>query len=362
MTKLEEKIVKAHCRKTGQQMGLSVAKFGSSWEVVNMVFLDDDQAGMISSQVTQSNYYVHNNLLPCPNCGSRKVAGCSCAQKIGQCKKGMPYRYPCVYCKELEIDKPSRKPRISYSKWASISNIPGALPDKFGNPEGSQYDLGLDGSFVGYKILIVNYCSIASFSCVPAALKKKGFTVKVYTGDISVLDLRRELTDACQLWIISQQGVRITPIHYMLIKGFFEKGHGLYIWGDNDPLNDTANYIIGRLFNSQLSGDYYARKVLGIQNGQGMPGIIPNHLISTGLVSFFEGDTIAKIKMSKDIQPLAYSSDRNIVTAYYDKDGKRALIDGAFTRLWDWDWGQTAGTERYIVNAAVWLVNLERFG
>ena len=46
--------------------------------------------------------------------------------------------------------------------------------------------------------------------------------------------------------------------------------------------------------------------------------------------------------------------------AFYDKDGKRALVDGGFTRLWcNWD---SAGTDRYIVNAAAWLANIERFG
>ena len=58
---------------------------------------------------------------------------------------------------------------------------------------------------------------------------------------------------------------------------------------------------------------------------------------------------------------MIYSSDANVVTAYYDFDGKRALVDGAFTRLWDGDWGQSAGTSRYIMNAAVWLANAERF-
>ncbi len=362
MSRPEEKIVKVKCRKTGQQMCLCVAKFGASWEVVNMAYLSDDEAGSLASQVSQSSFLVHDNLLPCPTCGSRKVAGCSCPQKLGRCTKNMRYRFPCVYCEEIEIEKPGRVVSKHYGKWAGISNIPGASPDKFGNPEGSQYDLGQDNGFYGYKIVIVNHCVAGIMTHAVAALKKKGFSVSLYTGDITVQDLERELEDACQLWVISQKGLHMSQAHLERIRHFFNAGHGLYIWGDNDPLNDTANLIIRRLFNSDLSGNYYARQILGIQRRPGMPGIIPNHLISTGLVSFFEGDTIAKIRMTRDLQPLTYSSDRNIVTAFYDKDGKRALIDGAFTRLWDSDWGQTAGTERYIVNAAVWLVNLERFG
>ena len=49
-----------------------------------------------------------------------------------------------------------------------------------------------------------------------------------------------------------------------------------------------------------------------------------------------------------------------MVAAYYDRDGHRAILDGGFTRLYlKWD---TAGTGRYVKNAASWLVNAERFG
>ena len=64
--------------------------------------------------------------------------------------------------------------------------------------------------------------------------------------------------------------------------------------------------------------------------------------------------------MTQYLKPLVYSSDKKVVTAYSDVDGKRLLIDGGFTRLCvDWN---SAGTDRYIVNAAGWLGNFERFG
>ena len=44
----------------------------------------------------------------------------------------------------------------------------------------------------------------------------------------------------------------------------------------------------------------------------------------------------------------------------YEKDGKRAIFDGGFTRLYN-GW-ETAGTPRYVKNAAAWLANYERFG
>lgn len=49
-----------------------------------------------------------------------------------------------------------------------------------------------------------------------------------------------------------------------------------------------------------------------------------------------------------------------MVAAYFDRDGKRAIVDGGFTRLYvNWD---TAGTGRYVKNSAAWLANVERFG
>ena len=60
------------------------------------------------------------------------------------------------------------------------------------------------------------------------------------------------------------------------------------------------------------------------------------------------------------LEPLIYGHEGNLVAAYYDANGKRAILDGGFTRLYvKWD---TAGTARYVKNSAAWLQNVERFG
>jgi hypothetical protein len=83
------------------------------------------------------------------------------------------------------------------------------------------------------------------------------------------------------------------------------------------------------------------------------------HLLTTGLEYLYEGITIATIAPTKDLTPILYGSANNLVTAVYEKDGKRAVLDGGFTRLYNkWD---TAGTGRYVKNAAAWLANAERF-
>ncbi len=64
-------------------------------------------------------------------------------------------------------------------------------------------------------------------------------------------------------------------------------------------------------------------------------------------------------KLPEGFTALLYGSAGNLVTVAYEKDGKRLMMDGGFTRLavaWD-----DAGTARYVKNAAAWLVHPERF-
>lgn len=359
----ESKLLKAHCKKTSQNMCFEMKKYGNKWKAVNMIWISNEEAQIINTEIRQNTYETNTNLLPCLKCGSRKIGGCKCSKGNHACRLGMKYQYDCAYCEELVMDYQRVKGKGPYTQWAGISNIPGAIKDKYGNPDGSQYDLAEDYGFSGEKILILNYAITGQLQNVCSALRKKGFTVEEIGRFTMTPDLLRDkLKDACQLWIISTQELMLNTAHYEVIKDFFEQGHGLYVWGDNDPLNTISNFIISRLFGARMSGHYHADKVLGLQNSKGSPGIIENHLISTGIVSFYEGITIAKIKMNGGLLPLTYSSDSNVVTAFYERDGKRALVDGAFTRLWDMSWGKTAGTERYIVNAAAWLANNERFG
>jgi hypothetical protein len=66
------------------------------------------------------------------------------------------------------------------------------------------------------------------------------------------------------------------------------------------------------------------------------------------------------VKPAGAMTPIIWGSAGNLVAAAFEHDGRRLLVDGGFTRLYGkWD---TAGTGRYIVNAAAWLANYERFG
>jgi len=235
--------------------------------------------------------------------------------------------------------------------------------DKWGNAQGNQHDLAVDGAFKGQTVAVLHLYVDGSFdfSYPKAALAEKGFsTYRWIAKPPSASELETSLAQASQLWIISGQENLLTPDHVRVIKNFFDAGHGVYIWGDNQPYYTDANVVGRALLGAEMEGDTMGDQTVGMQTSPGTTGVLPNHLLTTGLENIYEGITIATIKKTADLEPLIYGSAGNLVAAYYDKGGKRAIFDGGFTRLYmKWD---TAGTARYVKNAAAWLVNAERFG
>jgi hypothetical protein len=235
--------------------------------------------------------------------------------------------------------------------------------DKWGNAQGNQHDLAVDGAFKGQTVAVLHFYTDESFdfSLPKAALAEKGFSTYRWIGSPpSPAELEKGLAKASQLWIISASDSRLTPAHVAVIKKFFDAGHGVYIWGDNEPYYADANVVGRALLGAEMHGDTMGDHTVGMLNSKGGSGLVPNLLLTTGLENIYEGITIATIDRTPDMQPLIYGSAGNLVAAYYDKGGKRAIFDGGFTRLYmKWD---TAGTARYVKNAASWLVNAERFG
>jgi len=190
-----------------------------------------------------------------------------------------------------------------------------------------------------------------------AALQRKGFTV---LESRNCANLAKRLADAAELWILSADGPHLTYDALDTIESFFHKGRGLYVWGDNDPYFVDANLVLRRLFNVAMFGDSLGDQVVSMMTQGKKSGLVPGHLVTTGLVNIYEGITVAEVPTTNVLKPLVYGSNGRVVTAYYDHDGCRALVDGGFTRLY-YKW-ETAGTDRYVVNAATWLLNMERFG
>lgn len=235
--------------------------------------------------------------------------------------------------------------------------------DVFGNAEGNQYDLAVDGAFEGQTIAVLHLYTGEGFDFrLPTeALKEKGFSVYRWLNNPpTAKTLDSALAKSCQLWIISSNQRKLSEEHAKVIKNYFDSGKGVYIWGDNQPYYADANYIADYLIGNDMQGNVMGDQTVGLLRDGSKSGIMPNHLITTGLQNIYEGITIATISAHKDLTPIIYGSSGNLVTAAYEKDGKRLLIDGGFTRLFiKWD---TAGTGRYVKNAAAWLVNYERFG
>ncbi len=234
--------------------------------------------------------------------------------------------------------------------------------DQHGNAQGNEYDLAVDGAFEGETVAVLHLYTGEGFdfSLPKAALKEKGFSVYRWINNPPPAEeLREKLKNACQLWIISSYEQKLNKEHLKVIKEFFDSGKGVYIWGDNDPYYADANYVSEYLFDVKMLGNLPGDVVVGLNNKGKKVGLTPKHLITTGLEYVYEGITIATIQDSKLLQPLIFGHEGNLVTAVYDQGGKRAILDGGFTRLYcSWD---HAGTGRYVKNAAAWLVNYERF-
>jgi hypothetical protein len=237
--------------------------------------------------------------------------------------------------------------------------------DGFGNAAGSQHDLAVDGAFDGQTVVVMHLYTGGGFDfeLPKKALAEKGFaTYRWIDRAPSPAELEKALSRANQLWIISGEHPQLTQAHVKVIKKFFDAGHGLYLWGDNAPYAQDADLVARALFDVELKGAPYdpGEQVVGRQLKPGLTGLLADHLLTTGIEQLYEGHSIAFMPKPGVLKPLIVGTEKHVVAAYFDQDGKRAIVDGGFTRLYiKWD---TAGTGRYVKNSAAWLANYERFG
>ena len=236
--------------------------------------------------------------------------------------------------------------------------------DGFGNASGNQYDLAVDGAFEGQTVVVLHFYTGENFDfeLPKVALAEKGFSVYRFSNAApSPKVLEEALSKACQLWVISTSTQLLNDEHAEVIKKFFDSGKGVYLWGDNDPYHADADFLAKKLVGVDMDGYYGGGQNVTFKSDANKSGMQADHLITTGLEYVFEGITISKINdPNQAMKPLIWSTDGNVVTAIYEQQGQRLIIDGGFTRLYcNW---KSAGTGRYVKNAAAWLVNYERFG
>ena len=259
--------------------------------------------------------------------------------------------------------------------------------DAFGNAQGDQYDLAIDGAFDGQTVLILAEYPYALTETV-AALKKKGFSTVIYRSNVPAIEqFKEDLKKSCQVWLISTSTPILSDDHIAAIKTYFDAGHGVFIWGDNDPYYVDANRLATALIpGAGMHGNLTGDVPVGVSKSATAPGVREGHLVTTGLAHLYEGITIATMHfdsgkesqqdrrdwgpatvqrvaktptLPKGFTPILIGSAGNLVSVADEQDGKRLMLDGGFTRL-DNKWDD-AGTARFVKNAAAWLVNSERF-
>lgn len=265
------------------------------------------------------------------------------------------------------------------------SEVKQVSKDAHGNARGNQYDLAIDGAFEGQTVLIIDQVG-NTLVATRAALKQKGLNTVVFPRGLTppIAEFKKALAQSCQVWLISSAAELLSDEHIAAIKAFFDTGHGVYLWGDNDPLYVDANRVANALVPGlRMEGNLLGEVAVGIASKPGGVGLKEGHLITTGLEHLYEGTSIATVqfgpphgrtaalydgsapsearspKLPEGFTAILHGSAGNLVNVAYEKDGKRLLMDGGFTRLAvSWD---DAGTARYVKNAAAWLVNAERF-
>lgn len=181
-----------------------------------------------------------------------------------------------------------------YNDVAGQTRISGAKKDNFGNAVGNKFDLAKDGAFKGAKVAVLHLYTMGNFDFryPEEALRVKGFDIKRWTKPPAPQDLAVQLQDCCQLWMISSIEGMLTPQHMEVIKEFWYKGNGVYIWGENHPCYEDANRLGRYLIGATMSGNVPGGKVVKERPlGSNASGFV-QHLITTGLETLFEGVTV----------------------------------------------------------------------
>lgn len=160
--------------------------------------------------------------------------------------RGALAQYNTAAARSAPVDEVMVQGRGSNGQWVFRKEYRAPKADRFGNATGNQYDLAVDGAFKGQTVVVLHFYVEGGFdfSLPRAALKEKGFSVFRYSNAApSPTELKQALAKACQLWIISGDRQLLNAEHLKVIKAFFDAGHGVYIWGDNEPYYADANYV-----------------------------------------------------------------------------------------------------------------------
>lgn len=192
-----------------------------------------------------------------------------------------------------------------------------------------------------------------NFNKMINVLDTYGFESALLAKDVDSLSFKITLDSVQQLWIISDKSNHLDSVKLAMIEQFYKSGKGVFVLADNEPYNLDANKVLNQLENIKISGNYICDKVLQKKSKTDTISTIRPHAVTKNLNYFYEGFTVASIEKSgKNIEPIIFGSEGNLIVASYSENGKRLLIDGGFTRMYN-KWNSETAT--YIINVANWL-------
>jgi hypothetical protein len=247
------------------------------------------------------------------------------------------------------------------------SNIDNANSyDQHGNPANREYDLGRDGAFIRYRILIGQFYTSGDMKAPIEALQIKGFRVEnVKNEDEFISKLRSNHYQIA--WVISSSTIENNTFISTLID-FHSTGGSIFLFADNIPYVSHASEFLNRKFGIILTGNYPGNKTLVFkENGYLKTGCFGQHEIFTGIKNLFEGVTICHPVYSKSISrksmtTVATSTGGNPYIVVFDPPADstegRLCLDCGFTKLFiNWN---SPGTARFIVNVTCWLARAKK--
>jgi len=274
------------------------------------------------------------------------------------------------------------------------------------NLEGKQWDLGIDGAFGDFSVLVmmfVNFLEADWDSCAGHALRQKGFHVKLCTcNEVNIFLNEISSGKYSVVWIISSGGGYVDswsvdsnrtflkddlkPSFISSVTHFHRTGGGLFLWADNEPYFYEVNLILHAILQETekndiaLSGNTTGDRVLSFGKPEQPGEFDENHIIFAGIKYLYEGVTIcypnivcppnnmptdkaSPQKFSKQVgsfDVLATSSNGKPVILKMEQiaNNGRVIVDSGWTKLYKSSWS-SVGQARYVVNACVWLVNVE---
>jgi len=137
------------------------------------------------------------------------------------------------------------------------------------------------------------------------------------------------------------------------------------LWGDNNPFYYHANLVLNELVGCSLMGDDHCGATIQFGDSNVTGHFDKDNIIFAGINNLYEGITIC------------YPNNNNnkltvLATSTYGKpcilccergqsnyqDGGRIIVDMGSTKLYSTFWA-AAGQARYVVNASVWLTDVE---